>query len=291
MKPIMFDFLTPSSLGRNVRELIGGEEGKVLLRSFPDGESYLRVETDVKGREVIINASLFHPNDLVLNLLFLVDALRIQGAKRIGLLAPYLSYMRQDKVFQPGEALTSVTFANLLSSYFSYLVTVDPHLHRYHSLGDIYLIPTLAVAAAPLMTEWIKENVENPFLIGPDEESAQWVKEVAGEFPYIILKKIRYEDGHVEITWPEMGDLGDKTPVLVDDIISSGGTMLRTIQHLKDHGISPPFCMAIHPVFSGNSYQELLTAGVKGIVTCNSIPHPSNQIDLAPLLVQALISF
>jgi ribose-phosphate pyrophosphokinase len=138
------------------------------------------------------------------------------------------------------------------------------------------------------MTKWIRENVENPLLIGPDEESTQWVKEIAGKFPYIILKKVRYEDGHVEIIWPEMGDLGDKVPVLIDDIISSGSTMLQAIQHLKDQGISSPFCVAIHPIFSENSYQELLNTGVKGIVTCNSIPHPSNQIDISSLLAQAL---
>lgn len=288
MRPIIFDFPTPSSLGKEVRELLGGEEGKVLVRSFPDGESYIRIESDIKEREVIVNASLFHPNDWILNLFFLADALKLQGAKRIGILAPYLSYMRQDRVFLPGEALTSVAFANLLSRYFSYLVTVDPHLHRYHNLEEIYSIPTSVVRADPLITYWIRENIKNPFLIGPDEESVQWVKEVAGEFPYIVLKKVRYADGHVEISWPEIGDLEKKTPVLVDDIISSGDTMIQAIQHLKDQGISSPFCIAIHPLFGGNSYQELQNMEVKGIITCNSIPHPSNQIDLAPLLAQSL---
>ncbi|MBP9691717.1 MAG: ribose-phosphate diphosphokinase [Alphaproteobacteria bacterium] len=290
MKPVIFDFPTSSSLGKKVRELIGGEEGEVLVRNFPDGESYLRIESDVKGRDVIVNATLFHPNDWILNLFFLADALKLQGATRVGLLAPYLSYMRQDKVFQPGEALTSKTFANLLSTYFSYLVTVAPHLHRYHNLGDIYSIHTTVVKATPLIAEWIRANVENPFLIGPDEESVQWVKEIAGEFPYIVLKKIRYEDGRVEISWPEIKDVGKKTLVLIDDIISSGATMLQAIHHLKDKEISAPTCIAIHAIFGENSYQKLKDLGVKEIVTCNSISHPSNQIDLSPLLAQALTS-
>lgn len=288
MIPIIFDFPMPSALGKTVRKLLRGKEGKVFVRSFPDGETYLRIETDVKDREVIINASLFHPNDWVLNLLFLADTLKRQGAKRIGLLTPYLSYMRQDKVFQSGEALTSVTFANLLSTYFSYLVTVEPHLHRYHSLGEIYSIPTSVVKVSSLVMEWIKKNIENPFLIGPDEERAQWVKEIAGELPYIILKKIRYTNGHVEISWPEIGNLSKKTPVLVDDIISSGSTMLQAIQYLKNQKIAPPFCIAIHPLFEEHSYQKLQNMGVKGIVTCNSIPHPSNHIELAPLLAEVL---
>ncbi len=237
-----------------------------------------------------MNATLFHPNDWILNLFLLADALKLQGAKRVGLLAPYLSYMRQDKVFQPGEALTSKIFANLLSTYFSYLVTVEPHLHRYHNLRDIYSVPTTVVKATPLIAEWIRANVENPFLIGPDEESVQWVKEIAGEFPYIVLKKIRDKDGHVEINWPEIKDVGKKTLVLIDDIISSGATMLQALHHLKDNGISAPTCIAIHAIFGENSYQKLQDLGVKEIVTSNSISHPSNQIDLSPPLARALIT-
>ena len=288
MNPFIFDFPHSSSLGNNVRALLNGEEGKVFVQNFPDGETYLRVESDVEGREVIVNASFFHPNDWILSLFFLADALQSQGAKRVGLLAPYLAYMRQDKVFHPGEALTSATFAKLLSSSFDYLVTVDPHLHRYHSLKEIYSIPTQIVKAAPLIAAWIHDHVKDPFIIGPDSESGQWVKEIATGSPSIVLNKARHRDGHVKITWPEIKNREGKTPVLVDDIISSGGTMLQTIQHLKEEGFSPPICIAIHPIFAENSYQRLQDAGVEKIVSCNSIPHPSNQIDLAPVLVEAL---
>jgi ribose-phosphate pyrophosphokinase len=286
--PLVFDFPYPSALGNNIRKELGGDEGKVIVRTFPDGESLLRIESPVEGREVIINATLFHPNDWFLNLLFLADTLKAQGAKRIGLLAPYLAYMRQDKVFHPGEALTSKTFANLLSSYFDYLITVDPHLHRYHSLEEIYSIPTTIVHAAPLISQWIQEHVKNPFLIGPDRESAQWVAEVAGSSPFSVLNKIRDKDGHVEITWPSIKGIEEKTPIFVDDIISSGGTMLQAVNQLKSFTNTPPVCIAIHPIFAEDSYQTLLEAGVQKIITCNSISHPSNQIDLTPLLVSAL---
>jgi ribose-phosphate pyrophosphokinase len=130
MKPIIFDFPTSSPLGNHLRKQMDAEEGKYIFRSFPDGETYLRIESHVSERVVIVNASLFRPNDWFLSLLFFADALRSQGTKRVVLLAPYLSYMRQDKIFQSGEALTSATFARLISSYFDSLVTVDPHLHR-----------------------------------------------------------------------------------------------------------------------------------------------------------------
>ncbi|MBY0500626.1 MAG: ribose-phosphate diphosphokinase [Alphaproteobacteria bacterium] len=288
MKPIIFDFPHVSLLGNNIRKAIAGEEGKILLRNFPDGETYLRISTNVQSREVIINASLFYPNDWILSLLFLADALQAQGARHVGLLAPYLSYMRQDKIFQPGEALTSKTFANLLSRHFNYLITVDPHLHRYHELGEIYSIPSTVVKAAPLLSQWISTNIENPFLIGPDNESRQWVQEIAKDSPYIILDKIRHKDGQVQITWPTINNIENMTPVLVDDIISSGVTILQAIQHLKTLCAKAPVCVAIHPIFAENAYQKLLDAGVSKIVTSNSISHPSNQIDLSPLLVSSL---
>ncbi len=286
--PLMFDFPHVSSLGQKVRKAIGGEEGKLILREFPDGETYLRVESSVKGRDVIINATLFHPNDWFLNLLFLADTLHSQGAKRINLLSPYLSYMRQDKVFHPGEALTSQTFARLLSSYFDSLITVDPHLHRYRSLDEIYTIPSTVLQAAPLISRWIHKNVENPFLVGPDEESAQWVQAIAGDTPFIVLHKTRYEDGHVKINWLPVGEIEGKTPVFVDDIISSGGTLLQAAEHLKTLTPAPPWAVAIHPIFAWDSYEKLKVAGFKNIATCNSIPHPSNQIDLSELIVGAL---
>ena len=288
MSPLIFDFPNSSALSKRIREEVKGEEGKILTHHFPDGETYLRVLSSVKERDIIVQASLSYPNNCILNLLFLAAALRAQGAKRIGLLAPYLPYMRQDKVFHPGEALTSVTFAKLLSSSFNYLITVDPHLHRYHSLSDIYSIPTDVVKAAPLLSKWIQENVKDPFIIGPDRESIQWVKEIAKNFPHLVLNKIRHEDGHVEIIWPDIKEIENKTPVLVDDIISSGETMLHAIHYLKRQGKKPPLCMAIHPLFAENSYQKILDAGVEDIVTCNSLPHPSNQIDLAPLIASTL---
>jgi len=288
MNPLIFDFPEPSLLGKYVRDALKGEEGKLLVKSFPDEESYLRVESPVEGREVLINATLFHPNNWLLDLLFLVDALRSQGAKRIGLLAPYLSYMRQDKIFNVGEALTSKTFANLLSSSFDYLITVDPHLHRYHDLQEIYSIPTTGIKAAPLIAKWIHKNVKNPFIIGPDGESAQWVEDIAQDAPSLVLTKTRFEDGHVEIVCPQIEDIGLKTIILVDDIISSGGTLIQAYSLLKAQGAKPPICIAIHPIFAENAYEKMVNAELKNIITCNTIPHPTNAIDVTPLLVPVL---
>ena len=288
MRPILFEFPKRSSLGQHIKERLKAEEGCFTLRPFPDGESYLRIESNAKGRDVLINATLFRPNGWVLDLIFLADTLRSLGAKHIKLIAPYLAYMRQDKVFQKGEALTSKIFAQLLSNHFDSLLTVDPHLHRTESLSEIYKIPTTVVQAAPLISAWIHANVKDPILIGPDEESRQWVQGIAGELPLLVLKKERNSKGHVNITWPTFKDGNEKTPVFVDDIISSGETMLQAIKQGKALGLNQPVCVVIHPIFAGDSYEKLQQAGVLKIVSCNSIPHPSNVIDLAPLIVQSL---
>ena len=290
MTALLFEFPKATSLGKNLRKLTGALEGKYSSRTFPDGETYVRVESDVKDQVVIINASLANPNDWFLGLLFLADALLKLGAQKIILVAPYLSYMRQDKAFHTGEAVTSETFAQLISTYFDKLITVDPHLHRYKSLKEIYTIPSTVLHATDLMAQWIQKYVPNPFIIGPDMESLQWVKEVAGNFPYVILDKVRHGDQQVEITWPELTHVLDKTPVLVDDIISSGVTMIQALEHLKAHKFKDAICMTVHPIFAGASYQAIQALGVLKIISTNSIEHPSNQLNLAPLLAEALKS-
>ena len=158
---------------------LDAETGQIETRHFPDGESYIRFRSDVRGRGWQPSPALDRPDGKYLPLHFAAAVARELGASKVGLVAPYLAYMRQDRRFHEGEAVTSVTFARLLSSAFDWLVTVDSHLHRMGSLGEIYSIPAKAAHAAPLISEWIKANVAHPVIIGPDAESEQWVAAVA----------------------------------------------------------------------------------------------------------------
>lgn len=114
--------------------------------------------------------------------------------------------MRQDRRFQPGEAVTSSAFARIISREVDWLVTVDPHLHRRSALSEIYSVPSTALHAAPLLASWIRENVERPLLVGPDSESAQWVAAVAETVgcPLVVLEKIRRGDRDVEVSVPQV---------------------------------------------------------------------------------------
>jgi len=290
MKPLILSLNEEHPLCKVVAEKLGFEIGKIVLHNFPDEETYIKFEALLKNREVIIFNSLNHPNQKILPLLFAVETAKSLGAKRVGLCAPYLAYMRQDKRFKPGEGVTSDYFAKLLSNYLDWLVTVDPHLHRRHRLSEIYSIPNTVLHAAHEVSTWIANNIKNPVLIGPDSESEQWVSKIAkvAAIPYLILEKIRFSDRDVKVSIPKIEAFENHTPVLVDDIISTAQTMLETVNHLKQINMKPPVCIGIHAVFSENAYESLIKSGVSKVVTCNSIPHSTNQIDLSTIIIEGI---
>ena len=260
------------------------------FRRFPDEESYVRFDTPVAGRSVIFACTLDRPDEKYLPLAFAARCARELGAARIGLVAPYLAYMRQDTRFKPGEAVTATIFAQLLSEMFDWLVTVDPHLHRLPTLETIYRIPAHTLHAAPLLAQWVRREIASPLLIGPDSESAQWVSAIAAEAsaPYTVLQKIRRGDRDVEVSLPEIEHWRDRTPVVIDDIVSSARTMIETLAQLKRLGMKPAICVGVHGVFSAGAYDALKAAGPARIVTSNTIVHKSNAIDVVPLLTTAV---
>ncbi len=290
MKPLLLVFPGNTLFASTLAPRLGAEIGGMTLRHFPDGESYVRIDAPVTGRDVILLCTLDRPDDKLLPLLFAAGTAKELGAARVGLVAPYLAYMRQDQRFQPGEAVTSVHFARLLSASVDWLVTVDPHLHRRSRLGEIYSIPARVVHAAPLVSAWIRQHVAAPVLVGPDAESEQWVAAVAGAAgaPYVVLQKIRRGDREVEVSVPDVERWRARTPVLVDDIISTARTMIETVGHLKRAGLAPPVCIGVHAVFAGTAYADLAAAGAGRIVTGNTIAHESNAIDVSGLLAEAV---
>ena len=259
-------------------------------RRFPDGESYLRFRQDLKGHNLALVCTLNDPDSKTLPLLFAARTARELGASRVGLVAPYLGYMRQDRRFHDGEAVTSVHFAALLSQAFHWLVTVDPHLHRRGSLSEIYSISSKVVAAAPAMAQWIKANVARPLVVGPDSESEQWAADVAAacDAPHAVMSKTRLGDRRVEMGAPPLSQWKDRTPVLLDDIISSARTMALAARKIQEAGLRAPVCIGVHGVFSSDALGALRGAGVAKVVTTNTIAHETNGIDVSGLVARAM---
>ena len=290
MDKIIFALPGNETIANTIADKLHFPVGEMVLRSFPDAETYVRVLSDVDGKNAILVSTLYQPDSKLLPLYFLAKLLKDLGAAKVTLIAPYLSYMRQDKRFHDGEAISSEYFATLLSSFADELITIDPHLHRRNSMSEIYTIPCKVLHAAPLISSWIKENIEMPLLVGPDSESEQWVAETAAKMntPYIVLNKERISDTEVKISVPDVVQFKNHTPVLVDDIISTAKTMIVTEKHLSEAGLKPVTCIGVHGLFAGNAYEDLLKAGVGRIITCNTIPHLSNEIDISDLIINSL---
>lgn len=290
MSLVVFAFPGNESLARRLSSAADTEEGIATIRHFPDGESFVQVQSAVTGKRVVVVATLDRPDDKIMALYYLCKKLKDDGAEMITLVAPYLAYMRQDKSFHGGEVITSVYFASLLSSMVDRLITVDPHLHRHHHLSEIFTIPCITLHAGSFISNWIKDHVANPVLIGPDIESKQWVSQVAANIhaPFIILKKERLGDQTVKVSVPHVEQYRTFSPVLLDDIISTGRTMIETLKHLSDAKLKPSICIGVHALFAGDAYDQLTHAGASAVVTCNTIPHASNRIDLSELIIQSM---
>jgi len=264
----------------------------IETRRFPDGESYVRIASPVADSAVALVATLAAPDMKFLPLVFAAKTLCELGATKVGLIAPYLAYMRQDKRFHDGEAVTGKQFAALLSESFDWLVTVDPHLHRVKSLSEIYAIPTSVAAAAPDLARWIAANVEKPFLVGPDVESRQWVEQVAGlsRAPFAVLTKARLGDRKVELRADGFYLPSGHTPVILDDIVSSGETMLQAVRLLRAQTRVLPVCVAVHGLFSNLSDAEI-EAECERLVCTNTVPNRHGVIDIAPTLAESVKGF
>jgi ribose-phosphate pyrophosphokinase len=250
-------------------------------RRFPDGERYLRVIGDVSDRRVIVTARLSPPDEAAMGLLFLADALRDLGARHVTLVLPYLPYLRQDARFKPGEAVTSRTFARLLSGVADELVTVDPHLHRYPTLEAVYGIPGRVVRSATAIAGWLRAHVDDPMLVGPDQESEQWVADVASRVgcPYQVLVKDRRGDRDVSVS-PARAGVQRGTAVLLDDILSTGRTLAEAVGSLRRAGWNAVRCVVVHDLGLQGAHETVMSAGAADIVSCNTLPCGRPQIDV-----------
>jgi ribose-phosphate pyrophosphokinase len=195
--------------------------------------------------------------------------------------------MRQDTRFRPGEAITSRSFASILSAHLDWLITVDPHLHRFASLSDVYSIPATALHASAELGRWIADNVS----FASDHWTGRGKPTMGGRnrghgraLASTVLSKVRRGDTDVVESIPHLEGHRSRTPVLVDDIISTGETMIAAIRHLREQGSPPPVCVAVHAVFAGAAERAITAAGAYRIVTANTILHSSNAIDLVPLV-------
>jgi len=280
-------------LAIEVARRLGVAVSKLEIKRFPDGEKYLRVQQDVSGRCVaIIQSTFHHPDEYLFEYLLIADSMRDLGAKKIIAVIPYLAYARQDERFNPGEAVTIKTVAKLIESVgTNEFYTVDAHLHRIIDISKIFSIPAYNISAVPLLVEYISRNIDldNLLVIGPDEESEQWAEAAAKILgvDFDVLEKKRINAEKVEIMTRRLS-VKNRDVIVVDDIISTGGTMVETTKVLRREGARKIVVACIHPVLSGNALPRLYDSGADIVLGTDSIPSPVSRVSLAPAIASAL---
>ncbi|PKI16542.1 ribose-phosphate diphosphokinase [Colwellia sp. 12G3] len=309
------DYLSPAM---QLAQSMQAEFGLVKLHQFPDGETKVTLPVNLP-KKIIICRTLNQPNNKLIDIIIAASAARSQGVEHITLVAPYLCYMRQDIAFNEGEAVSQKIIGKLLSEYFDSVITIDPHLHRISKLSEA--IPTnqaIALYATKAMSTFLQQHFKNPIIIGPDEESAQWVKAIAQpqNWRYSIAVKQRFDDKHVAVSLGELSN-GDKLNstnissadsnsadtvsgkslpvnmnnqdvVIVDDIASTGKTLEQTIVQLQQHQTASISVLVSHAFFVDGALERLKALGVTNIWSSDSVIHSTNAFSIIDTIVEQL---
>ena len=265
---------------------------QIALHRFPDGE--IRVTVAPAAATTIIYASLDQPNEKLIALLFAAEALRRDGATRLVLLAPYLCYMRQDAAFHPGEAVSQRAVGRLLAENVDRVITVDAHLHRTPDIRNVFPgIEAENLSAMPAIADALLKQGIDPatVIVGPDAESRPWVSDLASRLglAYTVAQKSRHGDRSVEVALTEPVSVSGRPALLIDDIVSSGGTLISAAKALRAAGATDIDAVITHALFPPDMTAAFAEAGVRSVRSTCSVPHPTNAIALDDVFAGALV--
>jgi ribose-phosphate pyrophosphokinase len=284
----LFAFADTLDLAREVGARLGLAVSPIEVHRFPDGESLVRAESKDPGRAIVFR-SLHHPNEKLIEVLFAADSLRRQGVTEVSLVAPYLGYMRQDRIFRPGEAISQRVVGQLLGRAFDHVLSVEAHLHRIRELSEVFACPAESISAATPIAQWLRTQPTTDLVIGPDAESEPWIRSIAHEadLEWIVATKIRDSDRDVRIDLPPLPS-ETRRVWIVDDIASSGATLEALVRILKSVGIGEVGAVIVHALLGQDMPSRLAQAGLDRLVSTDGISDPTNEISLAPILAQSI---
>ena len=288
-RDLLLCFPDEADFGHRLAQAAGLDVAIVEHHPFPDGEIKLRLPAALPARVVILR-SLNQPNNKLIELLLTAQTARLLGAQHVSLVAPYLAYMRQDIAFQPGEAVSQRIVGAFLAQLFDTVITIDPHLHRIKTLEEVVPVTCAVVlSAAPLLADFVAGHRINPVLIGPDEESAQWIELAATRhgFEHAVCHKTRHGDHQVAVNLPPVNVTG-RHVVLLDDIASTGHTVAQTARLLLAAGAASVDVAVTHALFAGNALNILQEAGIQNTWSTDCVQHSSNAVSVVPLISQTL---
>ena len=253
---------------------------EMISKRFPDNEMYIRIIDNVAGEEVIIVQTTY-PDPSIVELFLLQNAVEEAKAKKITVVIPYFGYARQDTKFKEGEPISAKAIANLISLSADKVITVD--LHKEHIL-DFFSTSAVSCSAVPELAKYLKEkNID--MVLAPDkgalERAKQASKVIGCDFDY--MEKTRIDGTTIEIK-PKNLDAQNKNVAIIDDIISTGGTMAKSIKELKKYGAKKVFASCTHGLFAGEAIKKLTSAGCDEIISTDTIMSSYSKVKIAPCI-------
>jgi ribose-phosphate pyrophosphokinase len=266
------------------------EQIPVSFKRFPDGESSIRINGNVKNEEVVIVQTTSPPQDERLMQLFLIaSAAKHHGAQSITAVIPYFAYGRQDKIFLSGEAFSAKLIVDLLETCgVRQIVTVNAH--NPATLGS-FSLPVVDLSAFPLLAEHFRgKGFEGAVSLSMGKKGLAASKEAAailrGEYDYVKTQRDR-QTGQVTIRAKQLR-VKDKVVIFFDDIISSGGTMAKAIAHAKVQGARRIYAACVHPLLISDAREKITGSGAEEVIGTDTVPSPVSVVSVAPLIAQAL---
>ncbi len=288
MKPLLLSGRSNPVLAYQIAQALGVKLGECEIESFPDGEIYVDIKEKLLGCDVYLVQSTSPPvAENLLELLLLADASRRAGAAHVTGVIPYVGYARQDRRASAGEAVSGRVAADILSSALDRIISVDLHKPTFEGF---FTCPVEHLSAVPLLAETVKESLpENPVLVAPDLGAAKLVNAYADilDLPVAYIYKVR-ETGEKVTVRNIVGDVAGRSPILVDDMISTGGTMVKAMEALLSKACESNITLiATHGLFVGEGPEKILSHPVSRIVVTDSIMQTGQQHPL-PVQVSGL---
>jgi len=251
-----------------------------ISKRFPDDEFYLRIMDDISGEHVVIVQTTY-PDPNIIELFILQNAAEEAGAKKITVVIPYFGYARQDTKFKDGEPISAKAMANLISLSADKVITVDPHKEY---ILDFFSTSAVSCSVIPELANYLKKK-DIDMVLAPDKGALERAKEASKiincNFDY--MEKTRIDGETIEIKLKKL-DAQNKNVAIIDDIISTGGTMAKSIQELKKHGAKNVFVACTHGLFAGGAIKKLTTAGCSEIISTDTIQSKFSKVKIAPAI-------
>jgi len=279
--------------GSELARLLSTECVQVESKKFPDGEQYVRIPGQVESEDVAIMQSCArNPDALLMEYLLTAEAAKDLGARRVLGLFPYLPYARQDERFKEGEAISISTVLRMVEhAGTSAIYTLDSHRHRKLDPASIVKMRIADLTAMRSLARFAAEKYQmrDPVVLAPDHEADEWAVTAARELntDHSVLTKKRVTAEEVTVQIGEL-DVAHRDVLIVDDIISTGGTMVEAITQVKRLAPSQIVVACTHPLLIGGAAQRILDAGAKGIVGTDSVEGPYGYVPIAPIFAEAL---